>query len=175
MFSFFKGAPSTPVGPLAISNIQQKGCTLSWSPSTDDGGSRISSYIVEARESKRATWYQVDTVDPVENTYKVEKLIENNSYYFRVSAKNSIGVSIPLCTDTAVAIRRPNGAPDTPVPLLVSDIGEDNCTLEWKAPSWDGGEDLKGYILEMRVGESKDWKNVSSSEIEKSVKSFKVC
>ncbi len=122
---------------------------------TDDGGSRIHSFIIEAREKKRTTWHQVDLLDVSEMSLKVERLIENNSYFFRVSAKNNIGVGEALYTDRPVVISRPPGAPDTPFPLLVSDIQLDNCTLEWKAPTWTGGEELQGYIIEMRIGDSK--------------------
>jgi titin len=158
------GPPGKPIGPLVISNIQTNGCTLAWAPPSEDGGSRIVSYIIEAREAKRATWYQLDSIDASETKFKVGDLVENNSYYFRVLAKNTIGVSDALESDTPVTIKRPAGVPDTPVPLLVSDIQSDNCTLEWKAPSWTGGEELKGYLIEMRVGDSKEWKKVADAE-----------
>lgn len=159
-------APGQPNGPLTITEIHQKGCTLRWAPPKDDGGSRIKSYIVEAREARRANWYQIaviDTtgVDEEDTTLKINDLIENNTYFFRVSAKNSIGVGDALESDSSVAIRRPAGCPDSPFPLLVTDIQEDNCTLEWKAPVWTGGQDLLGYKIEMKVGDKGDWKVVS--------------
>lgn len=133
-----------------------------WAPPKEDGGSRISSYKIEAREAKRATWYEVDIVESSENQYVVKNLIENNSYFFRVSAKNGVGLGDPLESDTCVSIKRPPGAPDTPVPLLVTEIEADNCTLEWKAPSWTGGEDVQGYLIEAKVGDSptSEWKKV---------------
>ena len=146
-------APSKPTGPLVITNVLQNGCTISWAPPADDGGSRLKSFIVEAREARRANWYQIDTVDAAETSLKISNLIENNTYFFRVSAKNSIGVGDALESDGSIAIRRPVGCPDTPLPLLVTDIQSDNCTLEWKAPAWTGGNDLLGYKVEMKVGE----------------------
>ncbi len=153
---------------MLITNIESNGCTLGWGLPTDDGGSRIHSFIIEAREKKRATWHQIDLVDVSETTLKVIRLIENNSYYFRVSAKNSVGVGEPLYSDRPVVIVRPPGAPDSPFPLLVTDIQSDNCTLEWKAPSWTGGEALKGFVIEMRVGDSKSgqWVQVCSLDAE---------
>jgi titin len=133
----------------------------------------VTTYVIEAREAKRATWYQLDTIDSSETEYKVRKLVENNSYYFRVSAKNSIGAGDPLETSEKVTITRPPGEPDTPVPLLVSDIQSDNCTLEWKAPSWTGGQDLKGFIIEMRIGDRRqEWTRVA--DVEASEKTYKV-
>lgn len=159
-----KGVPEKPNGPLQITNVQSNGCTLLWAPPREDGGSRVTAYKIEAREAKRATWYEVDVVEVSENQYVVKDLIENNSYYFRVSAKNAVGISEPLESDTCVSIKRPPGAPDTPVPLLVTDIESDGCTLEWKAPAWTGGEDLKGYLIESRIGDKGEWKKVSDIE-----------
>ncbi len=132
----------------------------------DDGGNRIHSFIIETREKKRATWHQIDLVDVSEQTVKVIRLIENNAYYFRVLAKNSIGLSEPLYTDRPVVISRPPGVPDAPFPLLVADVQSNNCTLEWKAPTWNGGEEILGYTLEMRVGESRSgqWTKIITTD-----------
>ncbi len=165
--------PDRPNGPLVISHIQQNGCTISWAPPYSDGGSRVKSYIIEAREARRANWYQIDVIDASENSFKINDLIENNSYYFRVSAKNSIGQGEALESDTPVVIKRPAGCPDSPFPLLVTDVQSDSCTLEWKAPAWTGGEDLKGYKIEMRLGDGKDWRVVKDL-IEPNLKTYTV-
>lgn len=155
--------PSAPTGPLCITEMKQTGCTLLWAPPGDDGGSRVTSYVVEAREARRATWYQVDVVDASENQYKVTDLVEHNSYYFRVSAKNSMGQGEALESSPAVVIKRPPGPPDSPFPLVVSDVQVDNCTLEWKPPQWTGGESLGGYHVERRTGDdgSGEWKRIA--------------
>lgn len=137
-----------------ISNVQSNGCTLNWNAPTEDGGNKITGYKIEAREAKRASWYQVDVTEGSENKLIVNGLVENNSYYFRVSAKNSLGFGEPLESDDCVTIKRPAGFPDAPLPFLVSDVDSDSCTLEWKAPAWTGGEDLKGYVIESRIGDS---------------------
>jgi len=147
--------PSAPTGPLAISHIESNGCTLHWGMPTDDGGNRIHSFIIEIREKKRATWHQIDLVDVSELSLKVNRLVENNAYYFRILAKNSIGLSEPLYSDRPVVISRPPGVPDAPFPLIVSDLQSNSCTLDWKAPTWNGGEEIIGYTIEMRIGESR--------------------
>jgi hypothetical protein len=140
----------------------------------DDGGSRVHSFVVEAREKRRATWHQVDLVDASETKLKVHRLIENNSYYFRVSAKNNVGVGEPLYSDRPVVIVRPPGAPDSPFPLLVTEIQSDNCTLEWKAPTWTGGEELKGYLLEVRIGDSRSGQWMKVANVDAMTKTYKV-
>ncbi len=118
------------------------------------------------------TWYKIDIVEPTETTYKINDLIESNSYYFRVSAKNSIGISPPLETNNPISIIRPPGIPDAPIPLLVSDIQSDSCILEWNSPSWTGGEDLLGYLIEMRLGESNHW--ITVCEVSPTIKTHLV-
>ena len=93
-----------------------------------------------------------------------------------MSAKNNVGVGEPLYSDRPVVIVRPSGVPDSPFPLLVTDIQSDNCTLEWKAPTWTGGEDLKGYLIEVRIGDSRSgqWMEVQTLDVmDKSVKSIR--
>jgi predicted phage tail protein len=166
--------PDKPTGPLTITNIMQNGCTISWAPPGDNGGSPIKSYVVEAREARRANWYQIQVVEPTETSLKITDLIENNKYFFRVSARNSIGLGDPLESDGSVAITRPAGCPETPFPLLVTDIQSDCCTLEWKAPSWTGGNDLLGYKIEMKIGDGSksEWKQVS--DIAPNIKTYTV-
>lgn len=132
------------------------------------------SYIVQAREVKRSNWYQVDIVESNETKLKISDLVQSNSYYFRVLAKNSVGISPALETDQPISIIRPPGIPDTPIPLLVSEIHADGCTLEWNAPTWTGGEELLGYLIEMRIGDpnSSQWTNVC--DIQADFKTYKV-
>lgn len=169
---FISGAPSIPEGPILISDIVTTGCTINWSPSIDSGGSKILSYVIEAREAKRFTWYQVDTVDPTETKYKIKDLVENNAYFFRVAAKNSIGLSEYLETTTPIEIKRSQGVPDTPIPLLVSDIQSHSAMLEWKPPVWSGGNELKGYTIEMKIGDDGSWSKVT--DVEPSLRRYQI-
>ncbi|GMT25430.1 hypothetical protein PFISCL1PPCAC_16727, partial [Pristionchus fissidentatus] len=50
------GLPSAPQGPLGISNIGLTHVNLAWTPPVDDGGSKISSYVVEKRDVAKDEW-----------------------------------------------------------------------------------------------------------------------
>ena len=76
--------------------------TLSWKPPKDDGGSPLTEYVFERRESTRTTWTKVASIPPDELTYEATELNETINYYFRVSAKNKHGVSSPLETESTV-------------------------------------------------------------------------
>ena len=43
-------------GPLGISNIGLTHVSLAWRPPVDDGGSKITSYIVEKRDVLKDEW-----------------------------------------------------------------------------------------------------------------------
>ena len=53
----------------------------------------------------------------------------------------------------------PPGQPGTPD---IDDVDEDSVTLSWDKPKKDGGDKVKGYVIEMKpVGESK-WTPVNA-------------
>ena len=75
---------------------------MSWKPSPKDGGSPITAYIVESRDSARAKYVPAGKTDGETCKLTVEKLKEGKDYYFRVCAENAIGRSDFLDTDKAI-------------------------------------------------------------------------
>lgn len=101
------GRPSPPTGPVEISGISSESCTLSWSEPADDGGTDISNYIVEKRESGSASW-QVVNSSVKRTTIKVTHLTKYMEYTFRVCAENKFGVSKSV-ESAPVVIEHPFG------------------------------------------------------------------
>uniref|UniRef100_A0A3P9HG54 Titin n=1 Tax=Oryzias latipes TaxID=8090 RepID=A0A3P9HG54_ORYLA len=101
------GRPSPPTGPVEISEISSESCTLSWTEPTDDGGTEITNYIVEKRESGSASW-QVVNSSVKRTTIKVTHLTKYMEYTFRVCAENKFGVSKSI-ESAAVVIEHPFG------------------------------------------------------------------
>lgn len=75
--------PGTPK-ELSESKIYKEGCTLSWKPPEDNGGSEILHYIVEKMDVSRGTWQEVGQYG--DTTAKLTKLTPNKQYLFRVKA-----------------------------------------------------------------------------------------
>lgn len=101
------GRPSPPTGPLEISGVSSESCTLAWSEPADDGGTDISNYIVEKRESGSASW-QVVNSSVKRTTIKVTHLTKYMEYTFRVCAENKFGVSKSI-ESAPVVIEHPFG------------------------------------------------------------------
>ena len=101
------GRPTPPTGPVDISGVSSDSCNLSWCEPADDGGSEITNYIVEKRESGSASW-QVVNSSVKRTTIKVTHLTKYLEYTFRVCAENKFGVSKSV-ESAAVVIEHPYG------------------------------------------------------------------
>lgn len=101
--------PSQPVGPLEVKDIQRESVTLNWKPSTDDGGSPITGYVIMRRDAKRSTWSNAGKVDGNTTEFRVPDLMEGAEYYFKVMAENKAGQSEPLETEKAILVKSPYG------------------------------------------------------------------
>ena len=105
---FFSDKPGKP-NNFQVIQVLKDSVVLSWQPPTNSGGSDITGYTVEKRDAKRNTWAPVANVDGQTTTYAVQKLIEGNEYFFRVSAKNDIGTGEPAEIDRATVAKSPYG------------------------------------------------------------------
>lgn len=96
------GKPGVPGGPIKFKEVTADGATLKWIAPKDDGGSPITNYILEKRDSVTNMWVTVaSNID--EPMFRVTGLHEGTEYIFRVSAENKLGVSEGLKSDPLVA------------------------------------------------------------------------
>ncbi|CAF3878648.1 unnamed protein product, partial [Adineta steineri] len=159
--------PGPPTGPIKVDAINQTGCTLTWLPATEDGGTKITCYIIEGKEVNRHSWTQLESVSGNETTVDIRNLKEDTTYIFRIMSKNIVGLSQPLDSEDVI-LKRPKTVPHAPVPFFVSDIDISSCTLEWEIPKFTGGENMqiKNFLIEQRIGdkESTPWKAVAEPD-----------
>lgn len=101
------GVPGKPIGPIDISDVERKNLTLRWEPPSHDGGSPLTGYIIEKRETRRPTWTRVERLPPDVTVYKARELTEGKEYDFHIIAENKLGASEPLETDQAVMPKSP--------------------------------------------------------------------
>lgn len=94
---------------LEVVNLERDSVTLRWKKPKYDGGSPITNYIVEKREEFKDNWTKVKQVEKFNTTLDIAGLVPEKKYYFRVSAKNSIGTGEPAELQEPVVPARPVG------------------------------------------------------------------
>ena len=149
-------APSAPAAPTA-SSITATEATLAWTAPTSNGGAAITRYIVEYRAASATAWQSV-TVNAPATSKKITGLMNNTGYVFRVTAQNSAGNSPASATSTLTTLIAP---PSRPVAPLVSNITATSATLEWAAPTSNGGAEIDRYIVQYRLATSSTWQSVT--------------
>ncbi len=122
----------------------------------DDGGNDIKHYVVEKREAGTDKWTKVGPA--VSGTScDVKGLDEGKNYEFRVAAENDNGVSEPLIIDGPVKAKWPFKPPEAPgTPECVGHTS-DSITLQWTRPQNDGGNPVRGYVIEKKEKGTDRW------------------
>ena len=69
---------------MRIDDIDANGCTVSWGPPKDDGGSEVTHYTVEKTAANATSWTQCGRVDADVNSFRVNGLVEGKEYRLQV-------------------------------------------------------------------------------------------
>ncbi|XP_061166987.1 twitchin-like isoform X9 [Saccostrea echinata] len=150
------GPPTKPNGPLIVDNVTKDTATLSWKEPTDTGGNPISGYRVEKKDTQKGRWEPVkDNISG--SPFTVPKLTEGHDYHFRVSAVNENGESEFLETDFAITAKNPFDEPFPPSQPKCIEQDKDHIVIAWEPPENDGGNPVKGYIVERKEPRSNRW------------------
>ncbi|CAJ0950227.1 unnamed protein product, partial [Mesorhabditis belari] len=156
-----KGLPSAPEGPVEVTTVTAEGCTLSWNPPQNDGGSPILGYCVERREAKKNTWAFVTRT--TETSTMLTGMQWDVDYLFRISAENAMGAGPPVETSATIKLPKKSEKPlmAPPKPQVIG-VTQNSAKVEWKA-----SEDPKThYLLEFKEVKSKrSWQTVTKETI----------
>jgi fibronectin type 3 domain-containing protein len=128
------GEPRTMVGTAGDTRVD-----LEWSPPVDEGAGAVSSYRLFRGVSETSLGPLI-TLDASDLNYTDRDVTNGVTYYYAVLARNAFGDG-PLGTVVDVTPLGPPGAPGS----LVYDVGDENVTLRWSAPSEDGGARVAAY------------------------------
>ncbi|RWS00286.1 twitchin-like protein, partial [Dinothrombium tinctorium] len=157
------GPPSTPNGPLEVSDVHKDGCTLKWNEPDDDGGSPIEGYEIEKLDEETGRWMPCGKA--TKPCFEVKNLTPDHKYKFRVRAVNKDGQSDDLETDRAIVAKNPFDTPDAPGQPKATDWGPTFAQLEWTPPLIDGGKPVTGYIIEKREVGQPDWTKATAAPV----------
>ncbi|CAH2099215.1 unnamed protein product [Euphydryas editha] len=154
--------PSSPKGPLVVTDIHAEGCKVKWEKPEDDGGSPVKEYELEKMDLATGKWVRVGRVagDKKPLEMEVTGLEPGHQYKFRVTAVNDEGDSEPLETEKAILAKNPFDVADKPGNVEVADHDNQSAEIKWEPPKSDGGAPIQKYIIQKRP-KGGDWENAA--------------
>ena len=87
------GTPSEPLNPTATAGIGY--INVTWDPPTNDGGSAIEEYLIYRKAGDAGTYVLIGTVPASQTWYNDTSVNSNTTYYYYITAKNSVGEGPP--------------------------------------------------------------------------------
>ena len=151
--SFYFNVLDVPGPPTDIEydNITGSSVQLTWKKPKDNGGSDITSYVIEKKDMDHGGGWvpAVNYIEPYNHTHHVPRLVEGTQYEFRVFAVNAQGRSLP-CPGEPVTPRAQFDVPGKPGRPSALDADYTFIKVSWKPPTSNGGSNITGYDVERR-------------------------
>ncbi len=136
-----------PSPPTGVSATVQSSSTImvNWAAPSNDGGAPVTSYQIEF-STDGSRWQVLETeISSTSQSYTHGGLAPATTYYYRVLARNRVGLSVS--SDVAEALTEAD-LPDPPTGLMARTAGADAIDLRWRAPEYTGGVPVTGYLVE---------------------------
>uniref|UniRef100_A0AAY4E1F7 Myomesin 2a n=1 Tax=Denticeps clupeoides TaxID=299321 RepID=A0AAY4E1F7_9TELE len=169
------GPPPVPLAPgapmdIKIHDANRDYVIVSWKPPNTTTEGPIIGYFVDRCEVGTENWAQCNDQPIKICKYPVSGLFEGHSYYFRVRAVNSRGISRPSRMSEPIAALDPTEferlhaegtAPGAPSKVHASETDRTYVVLSWTPPQYRGRAPMWYYIEKCLVG-SGSWQKVST-------------
>ncbi len=143
---------SVPSKPILSLSARANTITASWSAPREDGGTAVTGYDVQYKETAGTSWTDV-THTGTGTTATISGVTGGTSYDVRVRARNAVGAglwsNVVSVTPGVVTVPGAVGA-------LSAVPGTGRLTVSWRPPASDGGADISGYDLEYKLGTAAD-------------------
>uniref|UniRef100_A0A7N6AJT3 Myomesin 2a n=1 Tax=Anabas testudineus TaxID=64144 RepID=A0A7N6AJT3_ANATE len=178
------GPPPVPAAPgapmdIKIHDANRDYVIVSWKPPNTTTEGPILGYFVDKCEVGTENWTQCNDHPIKICKYPVSGLFESHSYYFRVRAVNSHGISKPsrmsdpiaaldpteferlhggICVCLCAAEGKP---PGVPAGVHATEIDRTYVVLSWKAPAYSSKAPM-WYYIEKCMADSGAWQRVNT-------------
>ena len=147
------GLPTRPA-VHTITALHQ-GVRVYWYASSEDGGSSITGYEVQYRESGATAWTNAGHSGLAQPAV-IMGLRFNTSYEVRVRARNANGAG-PWSSTESRRTSPNDGKPDPPwPPTLEPGVGQ--VDVSWTAPAYAGGRSITGYRVRYTTDNAATWR-----------------
>jgi titin len=139
---------TTSAAPINLLPVASNGqVSLSWSAPVYNGGSSVTSYVVEISRDGGRSWASAAT--PSGTSTAITGLTNGVAYVFRARAVNAAGTGAASAWVTAAPV-----APPTVPAALTTQSAPGQITVQWTTPIDDGGASIVGYRLEQSLNGS---------------------
>ena len=144
---------TTASAPRALTPVAgDRQITLTWTAPVDNGGVALTGYAVQRSADGGRTWTNALTTGPSTVTATITGLSNGVAYVFRVAATNSAGTGAASTWVTSAPVAPP-AAPASVAAVAMAT----GATLNWVAPSDDGGAAIVGYRIEQSTDGGATW------------------
>ncbi|HJT10718.1 MAG TPA: fibronectin type III domain-containing protein [Candidatus Nitrosotalea sp.] len=148
--------------PASVSSIPQNlqattsdaQVSLSWTAPINNGGSTITGYKIY-RSTSSGTESFLIAVGNV-TSYTDTGLTNGITYYYKVTAVNSVGESAQSNEANAIPVT----VPPPPTSLAATAVSSSQINLNWSAPSGNGGAAIIGYKIERSNDTGTTWNGI---------------
>ncbi len=152
-------AATRPSAPRSVTATPlDRAVKVSWAAPASTGGSRITAYAVQRRNSTSAAWVTVKFTAGGARAWTETGLVNGRRFYYRVLARNAVGTGTPSPQVSAV--------PRT-VPAAVRFFEADNYDRAlgayWPAPASNGAA-IDGYRVELST-DGATWTTARTSRV----------
>lgn len=130
--------PSSPRNVTATPGNAQ--VVLSWAAPIDNGSGVLTNYNVYRSNAVGGPYSLI--ASPAGPSFTDDSLVNGHSYWYEVSAVNTIGEGVFTSPTSSVPFTVP-GSPTG----LVTVAGDMQITLNWTSPAFDGGRSIDYYIV----------------------------
>jgi chitodextrinase len=130
--------PTVPTG-LSAASITASTVSLSWSASSEVGGSGIGGYYVYRNGTRVGT--------ASGTTYVDSGLTGASNYSYQVAAFDKASTPNVSALSAALAVTTAAPVPTVPIGLAASNIAATTATLNWTASTEAGGPGIAGYYV----------------------------